>query len=138
MLVLHIIATKWQRSTCGSMALEYGLLLPVLIMLMLASMDAGRLMWTYTTLNRAVEASARCAAINTAVCGTESQIAERAVNEAWGLPVTSAAFSSQQQSCGAQVTANYPFSFLIPWLGTTDPETAPSTITLTVSACYPL
>lgn len=120
------------------MVLEYGLLLPAFIMLILASMDGARLIWTYTTLHRAVEASARCAAVNTALCGTASQISQRAASEAWGLPVTAEAFSALVQSCGAQVTANYPFSFLIPWLGTADPETAPGTITLTVSACYPL
>lgn len=120
------------------MALEYGLLLPALIFLILGTMDVGRLIWTYTTLHRAVEASARCAAINSTLCGTANQIASRAVNEAWGLSVDQKTFTAQTQSCGAQVTANYPFSLLIPWLGGKDEQQPPSTIMLTVSACYPL
>lgn len=124
--------------TAGSMALEYGLLLPVLLLLVFGTMDVGRLIWTYTTLHRAVEASARCAAINPATCGTSSQIADRAVNEAWGLVVTPSVFTLQTQACGAQVTANYNFSLLIPWIGGARPDNQPNTITLSVSACYPL
>jgi Flp pilus assembly protein TadG len=121
----------------GSLALEYGLIVPALIMMLLGAMDVGRLMWTYTTLHRAVQASARCAAVTPSVCGTAQQVATRAANEAWGLPVTAAIFSFQQQTCGAQVTATYNFSLLIPWLGAA--EDAPSNaIPLTVSACYPL
>jgi Flp pilus assembly protein TadG len=124
--------------TTGSMALEYGLLLPVLLLLMMGTMDVGRLIWTYTTLHRAVEASARCAAINPTACGTSSQIVSRAVSEAWGLSVTPSTFTAQTQSCGARVTANYSFPLFIPWIAGTPSEDQPNTITLTVSACYPL
>ena len=126
------------HAVSGSMALEYGLLLPVLLLLMFGTMDVGRLIWTYTTLHRAVEASARCAAVNEVACGTPAQIAARAASEAWGLTVAPEAFTSQTQSCGAQVTANYDFSLLIPWIGGNRPDSLPNTITLTVSACYPL
>jgi Flp pilus assembly protein TadG len=121
----------------GTTALEYGLILPALIMMILGSMDVGRLIWTYTTLHRAVQASARCAAVMPAVCGTAQQVASRAVSEAWGLPVTAGIFSLQTQNCGAQVTASYSFSLLVPWLGAPD-EGPPNTISLSVSACYPL
>jgi len=122
----------------GSMALEYGLLLPVLLLLIFGTMDVGRLIWTYATLHRAVQASARCASVNTLACGTPSQIASRAASEAWGLTVTPAVFTSQTLNCGAQVTANYNFSLLIPWIGGNRPESVPNSITLTVAACYPL
>ena len=132
---------RWRTPTeapaeAGSMALEYGILLPALVLLMLGSMDVARLIWTYTTLHRAVEASARCAAINPAACGSANLVTSRAVTEAWGLPVTAEMFSLQQQGCGARVTANYSFSLLIPWLSQS-PDTLPNSITLTVSACYP-
>lgn len=123
----------------GSTALEYGLILPALIMIMLGAMDVGRLIWTYATLHRAVEASARCAAVTPTVCGTAPQVAARAVSEAWGLPVTPAMFTMQQPPvCGVQVTANYSFSLLIPWLGASEDDRPPNSIALTVSACYPL
>jgi len=132
----------WSRApdnaNAGSMALEYGLLIPALLLLIFGTMDVGRLIWTYATLHRAVEASARCAAINPVACGTSSQTAARAVAEAWGLPVTPSTFTALTQACGAEVTANYGFSLLIPWFGSDDADRPPSTITLTVSACYPL
>lgn len=122
----------------GAAALEYGLLLPVLISIVLGAMDAGRLMWTYTTLHRAVEASARCASINSSACGTVAQIADRAADEAWGLGLTAQNFTVQVQSCGTQVTANYQFPMLIPWFDQTGPQEPSGAITLSASACYPL
>lgn len=122
----------------GSMALEYGLLLPAFLLLMFGTMDVGRLIWTYTTLHRAVEASARCAAVNPVACGTPGEVAARAASEAWGLTVTPAAFTLQTLSCGAQVTVTYDFSLLIPWIGGNRPDGLSNTITLSVSACYPL
>jgi Flp pilus assembly protein TadG len=125
------------RATAGSMALEYGLAVPTLLLLVFMTMDVARLMWTYVTLQHAVEASARCAAVNPTVCGSTGQIASRAVSEAWGLTVTPSVFTAQTQACGARVTANYGFTLLIPWMGT-DAQSQSSAITLTLTACYPL
>ena len=120
------------------MALEYGLLLPALLLLILGTTDVARLIWTYTTLHRAVEASARCAAVDPIACGTPAQIASHAANEAWGLVVAPSVFTSQTQACGAQVTADYDFTLLIPWVGGTPPQNQMRAVRLTVTACYPL
>jgi Flp pilus assembly protein TadG len=125
-------------ATCGSMALEYGLILPVLVLMILGTMEVGRLIWTYTTLVRAVEASARCAAVNPAACGSASQIASRAATEAWGLAPATSVFTSQILACGMTVTATYNHSLLIPWPGGSDAEHPSNSIPLTVTACYPL
>jgi Flp pilus assembly protein TadG len=125
------------RWTAGSMALEYGLAVPLLILLVLVTMDVARLMWTYTTLQRAVEASARCASVNPTLCGSAGQIASKAVSEAWGLAVTSSTFTAQAQNCGWRVTANYGFTLLIPWMAA-GIDGQPNAITLTLSACYPV
>ncbi len=50
----------------GSTAIEYAIVLPVLLMFVLGIIDAGRLLWTYVTIYRATEAAARCAAIKAA------------------------------------------------------------------------
>jgi Flp pilus assembly protein TadG len=122
----------------GSMVLEYGLILPVLLLLVFGTIEVGRLIWTYTTLVRATEASARCAAINPTACGTVAQIAGRAATEAWGLALEPSIFTSQTQPCGVQVRAIYTHSLLIPWPGGSAPQGAANGITLTVTACYPL
>jgi len=120
----------WRRAAA---AIEYALILPALLLFIFGLIDTGRLLWTYTTLNRAVEAAARCAAINTTDCGTTAQIKARAVSEAWGLTIDTTAFTVATVSCGIQVTGNYAFTFIIPSLGFTDL----GTITLTAKACYP-
>ena len=52
----------------GSVAIEYGLILPAMLLFTLGIMDAGRLLWANVTLTRATEAAARCYAVNTTMC----------------------------------------------------------------------
>lgn len=114
----------------GTVAVEYALILPALLLFVLGLMDTGRLLWTQTTLDRSVQAAARCGAVDTTTCGTTSEINAYAVTQAFGLTITSAAFSTTTPACGVQVTASVPFTFVIPWIGT-------NTITLSAAACYP-
>jgi Flp pilus assembly protein TadG len=118
-------------------AVEYGIVLPVFLLMVLGIIDTGRLLWTYTTLSEAVDAAARCGAINSAICGTETQIAADAVNEAYGLTVSATAFSVTYPSCGVQVAGTLPFTFIIPWLDAAQPFGSTNTISLSVTACYP-
>lgn len=110
----------------GTTAIEYGIVLPALMLFFLGIVDMGRLMWMYNTLSRAASAASRCASINTTLCGTASAIQSDAVNEAWGMTVPASTFSVSYPSCGVQVTATYSFTFYTPGL---------STITLAPSAC---
>ena len=114
----------------GAVALEFALVLPALLLVLLGAMDVGRLLWTQTTLDRAVEAAARCASINTSVCGTNSAVQTYAAGQAFGLVIAAAAFTVTTPSCGVMVTATMPFVLIIPWIAT-------SNITLGANACYP-
>jgi TadE-like protein len=93
--------------TSGTVAIEYALILPVLLLFTLGIMDTGRLLWTYITLTRATEAAARCGAVNTAVscpapngaCCTP--IPSYAATAAWGLnDVTAGMFTVTTPQCG--------------------------------------
>ncbi len=119
--------TRPRLNSAGTTALEYGLILPVFLLFLLGIMDLGRLMWVFMALNRATEAAARCAAVNSTVCGTVSQIQGDAAAEAWGLTLPASAFSVSAPACGVQVAAAYRFTFFTPGL---------SGITLTPSACF--
>ncbi len=121
----------------GSVAIEYGLILPVLLLLVLGIVDTGRLLWSYATLSHAVDAAARCGAINASGCTTSAQVASYAVTEAYGLMLPSADFSVTAASCGVQVIGAMPFTFVIPWLGSAQPFGASNTITVSATACYP-
>ena len=124
----------------GTVAIEYGLVLPLLLMFTLGVMDAGRLFWAFITLNRATEAAARCGAVNTTLCPAAS-IPTYAVQQAWGLNgVTAAAFTVTNPACGVQVHATYTFKFVIPWFpwyGPTTPFGSANSMTLNATACYP-
>ncbi len=118
-------AKTWRKR--GAAALEYGIIMPVLLLLLLGIMDMGRLMWIYAGLNRGVEAAARCAAVNTTTCGTTAQIQGVAASEVWGTSVPSSIFSVSTPSCGIQVSASYNFRFFTLGL---------ASITLAPSACF--
>lgn len=115
----------------GAVAVEYGIILPVFLVLVLGLMDTGRLLWTQTTLDRAVEAAARCGAVDTIQCGTAAQVQQYAVDQAYGLTIDASAFTVALQACGVNVTAEYPFRLVIPWL-------AQPQVTLKASGCYPV
>jgi Flp pilus assembly protein TadG len=118
------------RRRLGSVAIEYGLVLPALLLFVLGLMDGGRLLWTYATLYRASEAAARCAAVDAVRCGTATDTRDFAVSQAFGLTVDATAFTVSQPACGMQVEGQYDFVFIIPWA-------ARGTITLETTACYP-
>jgi Flp pilus assembly protein TadG len=124
---------RWLRWS-GSAAIEYALILPVLLLCIFGLMDTARLIWCYATLSRAVDAAARCAAINTTACGTTAQIQSVAVAEAWGLTIASSAFTAATATCGIRVTGTYDFDFVMPGFNYVVPT---GTITLTTSSCYP-
>lgn len=126
------------RPRAGSVAVEYALILPVLLLFTLGIIDVGRLLWSHATLQRAVDAAARCGAVGAAACGTPSQIASYAVGQAFGLTVDATAFSVSTPACGIAVTGTMQFIFIIPWIGTPGPFGASNAITLGATGCYPL
>ena len=73
--------------TDGSMAIEYGLILPVLLLFTFGLVDAGRLLWTNITLTRATEVAARCGAVNMTTCPAAG-IAAYAAAEAQNFGIT--------------------------------------------------
>ena len=118
------------------MAVEYAFILPALLLFVLGIMDTGRLIWTYATLNRAAEAAARCAAVDDVTCGTTAQIQAYAVTQAFGLTISTTAFTPTTVTCGSRVAAAYTFQFVIPWIGVS-PYGTSNTLALTATACYP-
>ncbi|ACK51607.1 TadE family protein [Methylocella silvestris BL2] len=132
---MTFLKSKDASASQGSAAIEFGLILPVLLLFLIGIMDMGRLLWANTTLSWATETAARCAAINTTLCGSASQIQSYAVTQAWGVTLLPAAFTVTYPSCGVQVAATYTFQFIIPWLGTATPFGSANTATLSATAC---
>jgi Flp pilus assembly protein TadG len=125
------------RGQSGVAAIEFAIILPVFLVLLLGIMDTGRLFWAYTTLKSASEAAARCYAIQAAACTTLAAVQNYAVTQAGGLTINASAFTATIQTCGKQVSGTYIFAFVIPWLSPGSPFGSSNSITLTAATCYP-
>ena len=121
----------------GSVAIEYALLLPALLLFVLGIMDAGRLLWTYTTLHRSVAAAARCGAVDPTICGTTAQIKNFGAASAYGLTINSSAYTVTTPACGTRVQATFTFVFIIPWLSPISPYGESNSMPLSAAACFP-
>jgi len=132
--------------TAGSMAVEYALILPALLLFTFGLMDAGRLLWTNITLTRATEVAARCGAVNNPTqCNYQNLCAGNipvcAATEAKNFGIsdaTAADFVVTNPACGVQVQATYTFQFLVPWFpqfSASAPFGAP-TKTVNATSCY--
>lgn len=113
----------------GGAAIETALVLPVLVALVLGLIDFARLVWSQATLDYAVQAAARCGAVDSTTCGTFAQIKSYAMDKAAGLDVAADDFSVATAACGVEVTATFAFEFVVPWID-------PSATTLSARACF--
>ena len=115
----------------GVVALEYAIILPALILLIFGTMDVGRVLWVQVTLDRAVQAAARCASVNTALCSSPAATQTFAVSQSWGMTPQASVFTVTAPACGNQVAAAMPFTYVIPVL-------KGSSYTIHSRACYPV
>jgi Flp pilus assembly protein TadG len=114
----------------GATAVEFSLILPALLLLLFGIVEFGRLLWTQSALHFAVEEAARCATVDAANCGSASAVQSFAVARAAGLGLQKSVFSLTSPACGNQVSASYPFPFVLATL-------FPYSITLTAQSCFP-
>lgn len=111
----------------GSIAAEFALVIPILLLLTFSIIEFGRFMWTQNVLQSAVEDAARCSALNRPECTTVADVQTYAVSKAAGLPVTSDAFDVTDSVCGSSgklVEADYAFNSIVPFVPLNFPVTA--------------
>ncbi len=119
-------------SQSGSIAAEFALVVPILLLLTFSIIEFGRFMWTQNVLQSAVEDAARCGALNRPECTTAADVKTYAVSKSAGLPVTSDAFEVTDSVCGSSgklVEADYAFNPIVPFV--------PLNFSVTASACRP-
>jgi Flp pilus assembly protein TadG len=128
-LAVHRLHRLWADRS-GASALEFGILLPVFLLLIFAIIQFGQLFWTQTALQHAVDMAARCATINATACGTPTLTKTYAATQAYGLTFPTGTFAAATAACGNQVTATYSFAFVATtWF--------PAAIDLSARSCYP-
>ena len=123
----HLIADRR-----GAALAETAIVIPVFVLLIFGVIESGLLMFAQLSLDNAVGAAARCAAVNPNLCGTRALTETYALSQTVGLPPV-ANFTAQQCNNGStQVSASYNFTSLV---GTLVPYL--SSLTLTAAAQYP-
>ena len=132
MIVRHLIPhtlSRLVRSNHGSTAIEFALIAPALLFVMMGGLEFGRLMWTRSALSYAAEAAARCAAVTPGTCTTAAEIESYAANSIGISSIASSAFTATTASCGHLVTASRAYQFVASGL-------FPYSPTLTAQACF--
>lgn len=137
------LPARLARAADGTAAIEFALLMPAFLMMFMGVVEFGRLYWTQSTLQQAVEAAARCASFNTSTCDTSDHTKSYAVKAMVGMTVSSSIFTATMYSSasptycdsgqtvpGYEVSASLPFTFIVRGL-------FPWRLTLTAQSCYP-
>jgi Flp pilus assembly protein TadG len=114
----------------GTAAIEFGITAPAFFILIFAILELGIAIWTQVGLQHGAEMAARCASINTTICGSTSATQTYASQQAYGLGLSPSIFSVSTQNCGTMVTATYSFHFLTKYIGGPD-------IALNAQSCFP-
>ncbi len=121
------------------MSLEFALVGPMLILLVLGTPTAGMLLWARGAMQLAASQTARCKAIGASECGDATAYASSIISD-WGaggivLPVTTSVVPDN--ACNG-TTGRFSLVTITSAAGTGAGLVGPFlNIVLTVSACYP-
>lgn len=116
------------RCTSAATAAEFALVVPVFLILVFSTINAGLAMSAVNQVHYAAERSARCLSVDvTGACPNINTYAKGLYN---GPTVTGLIFTSSTQTCGKRVigTGTYP---IITGFSSTS-------VTITAQACYPI
>src|SRR5689334_473900 len=91
---LKSISLVSARDESGTSAVQFALIAPAMLMMVIGSMQVGRVMWVAGALNYAVGEAARCASVTPSVCGTATQIATYASGKVPGNIAPASSFTA--------------------------------------------
>jgi Flp pilus assembly protein TadG len=112
----------------GSSAIEFAVVGPIFMMCMVGMVYVGMALLAEGSLQYAVEASARCAAVNTTLCASSAATVTYAMSEYRG-PTIPPKFVSTTAQCGQQVTGSA--TMTMNWV------LGKATVPLKATACFP-
>ena len=118
----------WLGNARGSAAVEFGLTAPVFVITLAGILGGGILLWIQLGLAHGAAMAARCASVNSSLCGTTTAVQSFASQQTYGVNPPATVFTVSVQPCGNQVTANYPIQLFSAYFGS---------LALTAEACFP-
>jgi Flp pilus assembly protein TadG len=118
----------------GTTAVEFAMVLPPFLMLLLGTISARLAVYTEASLQYAVEGAARCYSADTSPYSTATQCVSATTTQSYAKSLyhgpSSPTFTASTPACGHQVNAT--LKNVVP--GT---YMAPFNITLSATACFP-
>jgi Flp pilus assembly protein TadG len=128
MIRLRSLVARLRADAGGASAVEFALVLPAFITLMVGTVCAAQLAFAINGLHFAVQDAARCAAVKTTVCTSSGTTIAYAQSKYSG-PQISPAFAYSTTGCGHTVSATATYPVYV----------AAGTINVPISAtsCYP-
>ena len=112
----------------GATALEFAILSPVFILIVVGGVNLGLLLFAAGSLHFAVEDAARCASARTIVCTNATTTQSYASSRYYGVAMTPT-FAYATASCGKSVTGSGTFAFNV--------GIANYSVPLSATACFP-
>src|SRR5215472_10886673 len=101
---------SFTRNCEGAVAAEFAVMLLPMLLLICGTFDTGFALLAETRINFAVEAAAKCGAVNTTLCGSPTETAAYGASAA-GVPgLDASGFVVTTAACGINVTASYPYA----------------------------
>ncbi len=124
------ISRMWHDQS-GASAVEFAITAPIFFMIVVGLIEGGLLLWTQVGLQHGTEMAARCATINSSLCGNASQTQTYAAQQSYGLNPPASTFQLKTGlACGNQVSASYPFPLVSNYFGM-------SSLQITAQSCFP-
>jgi Flp pilus assembly protein TadG len=117
------------KDTGGSTAIEFAILGPVFIGMMVGALYMCMLAFTAGSLHYAVEEAARCSSVKTAICTDNTSTIAYAQSHFNASSILTPTFVSSTPACGHSVTASASFAF--------DFGLSRVAVPITAAACFP-
>ena len=113
----------------GTAAIEFAIVGPIFMGCMVGIVYMGLMLFSYESLQYAVEQSARCWALNISGSCTSSSTAQTYAANVYYGPSASQSFTATSTTCGYQVTGTA--TMKINWI------LGKATVPMTATACFP-
>ena len=130
-LTWFVVNKRLLRSRAGATTLEFALVAMPFFLLVFGTIEFGRVIWTQSAMEFAVQATARCVAVNETKCGTEAGWKDYAGSQLLASGIKTENFTLTTPACGKKVSISMPFDFLLA-------DVMPARLTLTAMACHPV
>ncbi len=108
------LINRFKTSEAGNTIVEFALLAPLFFIVVFGMIDIGRLYWTVSSMEYAVEAAGRYAMINTSA--TSNQVISQAQANLYAINQNSVTFTTSTSTSGGinymTIKAQNSFSFL--------------------------